>query len=262
MEFFTTYIYQPFFNILVGLYWIVGKFMDPPDMGVAVILFSVAVRIILLPIDLAGERSDEEKLKISNKIKDLKKEFAHDPVRLRDEIRKIMQQSPGAIVSEIVNIIIQFVIILMLYRIFKTGLEGEDMHLLYGFMPTVREPINLMFLGQYDLSQTNNTLNIIQSIMIALHEYVVLSFSPSKPDRKDFISLVIIFPIVCFGVFLILPAGKKVFIITSLAISIIIALIRQILFLYYSFTRKPLPQETPVQPQLVPENPPKSANGT
>lgn len=239
MDFFTLYIYTPFFNILIGLYWLVGQIFPEPDMGIAMIFFAVAVRIILLPIDLAGDRSDEEKFKISKKIKDLRKELSADPIKLREETKKIMRQSPGAIISEIVNVIIQIIIIVMLYRIFTTGLEGEDLHLIYSWMPKIQEPINLMFLNLYDLSTTNSTLNILQSVMIAISEFIHLYFSPDKPTRKDLISLVIIFPIVCFFVFLFLPAGKKVYIITSLVFSIMVRLIRQVAYLYYTFTHKP-----------------------
>src|SRR4029079_13684803 len=136
MDFFTTYIYQPFFNILVGLYWLVGQVMPEPDMGIAVILFAVAVRIILLPIDLLGQQSEEEKFQIAQKIKQLKHDFSSDPIRLRAETRAVMRQSPGAIVSEVFSVLIQLIIILILYRIFNSGLEGEDLHLLYPFMPS------------------------------------------------------------------------------------------------------------------------------
>ncbi|HCL56481.1 MAG TPA: hypothetical protein DHW82_05670 [Spirochaetia bacterium] len=89
MDFFTLYIYQPFFNILVGLYWFTGLILPAPDMGVAVILFAVAVRIILLPFDLIGEQSDEDKFQVSQKVKLIKKEFSSDPVRQKEEVRKI-----------------------------------------------------------------------------------------------------------------------------------------------------------------------------
>ena len=117
MDFFTLYIYQPFFNILVGLYWFTGLILPAPDMGVAVILFAVAVRIILLPFDLIGEQSDEDKFQVSQKVKLIKKEFSSDPVRQKEEVRKIMRQSPRAIFSEVFTITIQVIIILILYRI-------------------------------------------------------------------------------------------------------------------------------------------------
>jgi membrane protein insertase Oxa1/YidC/SpoIIIJ len=238
MDIFTTYIYQPFFNILVGLYWVVGRIFAEPDMGIAVILFAVAVRIILLPIDMLGERSDEEKFQISEKIKKFKKDLSADPIRQREEIRNVMRQSPGAIVSELFSVIIQLLIILILYRIFTTGLEGADLHLIYPFMPQIREPINLMFLGKFDLSKTNSALNVIQSLMIALSEIIHLNFQAVKPSRRDFVSLVILFPLVCYGVFIFLPAGKKVFIVTSLAFGVIVMLVKQGLFIYYSLSHR------------------------
>lgn len=234
MDFFTLYIYQPFFNILVGLYWITSQISLEPDMGIAVILFAVAVRLILLPIDLVAERSDEDKFKISEKIKLLKKEYFDNPIRLKEETRKVMHQSPGAIFSEIFSVVVQLTIIVVLYRIFTTGLEGEDMHLLYSFMPYIKEPVNLMFLGKYDLSHTNSTLNIIQSLMIGISEFIHLRFSPLKSSRHEFFSLVIIFPIVCFLVFMFLPAGKKVFIISSLAFTIIVRIFKHLSYLYFA----------------------------
>lgn len=234
MGFFTLYIYQPFFNILVGLYSLTENFLDVPDMGIAVIFFAVAVRLILLPFDLISERSDEEKYKISEKIKQLKKEYPDNPIMLRDQTRLIMRQSPGAILSEMFTVIIQLTIIIVLYRIFSTGLEGEDLHLIYSFMPAIQEPINLMFLGKYDLSHTNSTLNLIQSGMIALNEYLHLNTSPVKPSRREFLSLVVIFPVVCFLVFMFLPSGKKVFIIASLGFTIVLRLIKHISYLYFT----------------------------
>lgn len=234
--FFVTYIYQPFFNILVGIYWLVGRMFGEPDMGVAVILFALVVRIILLPLDFAFDRSENEKLAITEKIKKLQKEYRTDPVRLKQEVRKVMHGNPGPVISETINIVIQVIIILMLYRIFKTGLEGEDLHLLYPFMPEIKTPINLLFLGKFDLSQTNNTLNLIQSLLIFAIEGIHMLFSPDPTSRRDFLSLAILFPIVSFVVFIFLPSGKKLFIITTLLFSIGVMLVKQALFWYHSLT--------------------------
>jgi membrane protein insertase Oxa1/YidC/SpoIIIJ len=251
MDFFTTYLYQPFFNLLVGIYWLVGQIFPNPDMGIAMIFFAIAVRLIFLPLDLLGDRSDEDKFQISEKIKKLKIDLAADPIRLKAEISQTMRQKPGAIFSEVLNVAFQVIVIIMLYRIFTTGLEGADLHLLYKFMPKIPTPINLMFLGIYDLSRTNNTLNLIQSLMIAANETMHLYFSPVKPSQKDFVSLVILFPIICFVIFMFLPAGKKVYIITSLAFTMVVRLVKQLLYLYYSFAKKKAPIPAPATPQTV-----------
>lgn len=255
MDFFTVYLYQPFFNLLIGIYWLVGQIFPAPDMGIAMILFALAVRFIFLPIDLLGDRSEEDKFQISEKIKKLKIELAADPIRLKAETGKIMRTKPGAIISEVFNVVFQLVVILMLYRIFTTGLEGADLHLIYSFMPKIVTPINLMFLGKFDLSRTNNTLNVIQSLMIAMNESMHLYFSPIKPTEKDFISLVIIFPVACFILFLFLPAGKKVYIITSLAFTMVVRIIKQIHYLIYSLGKKPAPV-------LATDTPPGTGKGS
>jgi len=236
---FITYIYQPFFNILVGIYWLLGQITDGrPDMGVAVIIFSVLVRFLMLPLTLSADRSEKEKRHISEQINKLNKELKDQPDQLKKEKRKILKANPGALVSEGITLLVQIIIVLMLYRIFKTGLAGRDLHLLYPFMPSVKTPINLMFLNQYDLSLPSFVLNLIQSILILGFESLHMLFSSVKFSRKEFTSLAVFLPIISFIVFSMLPAGKKLFIITSLVFSILLLLIKQALFLYHSFLGK------------------------
>ncbi|OGD70983.1 hypothetical protein A3A84_00805 [Candidatus Collierbacteria bacterium RIFCSPLOWO2_01_FULL_50_23] len=245
---FITYIYQPFFNILVFIYWALGQ-AGISDMGIAVIIFAVVVQIILLPLNLSADRSEKEKAAIAAKIKEIERKHRFDPVKLRSESKEVMRSNPGAVVGETINIIIQVIIVLMLYRIFKTGLEGEDLHLLYSFMPEIKTPINLVFLGKFDLSQTNGTLNLIQSLLIFAIEALHMLFSPDATSRRQFLQLAIFLPITAFLVFIFLPAGKKLFIITSLLFSIFVLLIKQALFWYHTLTGEISPhleeQKTP-----------------
>jgi membrane protein insertase Oxa1/YidC/SpoIIIJ len=232
IEIFITYIYQPFLNILVFLYWLTGNLLEEPDMGVAVVLFAIAVKIILLPIDLYSRGSDHKKLKLTQDAKDIAHKHKSDPITYRRELKNLFKQSPSTVMSEVINIVIQVIIVLMLYRIFAKGLTGDDLHLLYSFIPPITTPINLYFLGQFDLSHTNLYLNLIQSAFISLNQFVELSLNPHKHTSKEFASLVIIFPLVSFLVFMMLPSGKKLFIITSLVFSITIKLVKQLHYLY------------------------------
>jgi membrane protein insertase Oxa1/YidC/SpoIIIJ len=256
---FERYIYQPFFNILVGLYEILGRISpDLADMGIAVIIFSVILQLLLFPLRLAGEKSEEEKKKIVARIDEAKRVYSHEPIRLKAEIRAIMRSNAKEVIATSVNLLIGVAVILMLYRIFTTGLEGADFHLLYDFMPHP-DHINLLFLGKYDLSHTNATLNLIQSFMIFVVEVLSALRSPFPISRKDKALLQIVLPIGSFIVFMFLPSGKKIFMITSLTFSAV----------YHSFkllqewsqrfidrmTPKPPAEPTPIQPTDIPETP-------
>ncbi|NCQ65817.1 MAG: hypothetical protein COZ34_04130 [Candidatus Pacebacteria bacterium CG_4_10_14_3_um_filter_34_15] len=220
---FTTFIYQPFFNILVGFYWILGLFVDgKPDMGIAVIFLTILIRIILLPLSLNGDKSEVERREISQKIEDIEEKYKNEPIEIEKEKRKVMSTSKKVLFGELINLFIQVAVALMLWKIFKTGLEGEDIHLIYPFMPEFDLPFNLMFLGKYDLSRTNIVLNLIQSSLIFILESISLYTSPYKVSKNDVVRLQLVLPVVSFIIFMGLPAGKKVFVITTLIFSIVL----------------------------------------
>lgn len=216
---FEIYIYQPFFNILVGLYEILGRISPEfADMGIAVVIFSIIIRIILFPLTIAGEKSEEEKKKISDRVIELKRIYSHEPIRMNAEIKTVMRGSYKEVIATTANLLIQLAIILMLYRIFTTGLEGADFYLLYDFVPRP-DHINLMFLGKYDLSVTNSTLNLVQSFMIFLVELLGALRSPYPLTKKEKVLMQVVLPIGSYLIFMFLPSGKKVFVITSLIFS-------------------------------------------
>lgn len=216
---FEHYIYQPFFNILVGLYEILGRISpELADMGIAVVIFSIVIRILLFPLTIAGEKSEEEKKKISDRVEEAKHKYSHEPIKQKEAIKVIMRASYSAVIATTANLLIQLAIILMLYRIFTTGLEGADFYLLYDFIPRP-DHINLMFLGKYDLSVTNATLNFIQSIMIFIVELLGALRSPYPLSRKEKFLMQLVLPFGSYIIFMFLPSGKKVFVITSLIFS-------------------------------------------
>lgn len=245
---FEHYIYQPFFNILVGIYLGLGKINpEMADMGITVILFSLVIRVILLPLTLAGELSDEEKRAIEDKVKELNVTHAHDPIKLKEEIKKVLRSNIRSVLATTFNLVIQLAIILMLYRIFTTGLEGGDFYLLYDFMPRPGH-INLLFLGKYDLAHTNSTLNLIQSVMIFVVELLGAIRSTYAVSRKNIVLLQLVLPVGSYIIFMFMPAGKKVFIIASLAFTVVYQTIKII----QEWLDKLITKLTPPPPPITP----------
>lgn len=225
LDLFQHVIYQPFFNILVGIYWMLGLGSDTaPDMGVAVILLTLVIRVLLLPMSIAGHRSEAERREIAEAIKDLEERYSSDPIKLRKEKKKVFRKKRGIFNGEVVSLFIQVAIALMLWRMFETGLTGQDLNLIYGFMPDIPQPFNLTFLGQFDLSKTSFTLNLLLSALIFAVETLAVLTSPFPTTRKEVVRLQLTLPIVSFFIFMRLPAGKKLFVITTLVFSFFLLL--------------------------------------
>ena len=241
---FITFVYQPFLNILVGFYWILEQVTGGnPDMGIAVILLTLLIRLLLLPMSFAGQRSEPERREIAKKIAEIEELYRSEPIVLEIEKKKVIKKSNRVLVSEVINLVIQVTVALMLYKIFATGLVGEDLHLIYSFMPEVEKPFNLVFLGKYDLTHTSLTLNLLQSFLIFILETVSLYTAAYHVSRSEVVRMQLVLPIVSFIIFMGLPAGKKLFVITSLIISIIITTIRAITRKFNEYAEKKLAEE-------------------
>lgn len=227
MQLFITFIYQPFLNILVFTYWILEKITGGnADMGIAVIIFTLIVRFILLPLSLKGHRTEAERRQIMAELTELEKEYHGDHIGFEKARKELLKANNSVLVGELISLVIQVTLALMLWKMFKTGLEGADLHLLYSFMPDVETPYNLVFLGKYDLSRPNLTLNFIQSGLIFVLETLSTYYSRYRVTRAEVVRLQLVLPVVAFLLFMGLPAGKKLFVITTLAFSIVLTIIR------------------------------------
>lgn len=226
---FTQFIYQPFFNLLVIVYQLLGKVSHQADMGWAVIIFTVVFRFIILPLSLNSGRSEKEKYEISERAKEIALKYAHDPITAKKLKRQLVKANPITIISETIDVLIQVLIALMLYRMFTTGLEGADFHLLYPFVQKPTEAFNLTWMNQYDLSRPNTILNLVNTIVIFLAEFLSMRFSPFPLGRNEKTTLVVL-PVGAYLFFSQMPAGKKLFVITTLLFSIALMLIRRVSF--------------------------------
>lgn len=234
---FTHFIYQPFFNLLVVIYYSLQKFSPTVDMGIAVIVFTIIFRIIILPLSISSGRTEKEKVEMMEKLNELDVKYKNDPVGRKKESKKVFRSNKRVLISEIIDISIQVLIALMLYRIFSTGLEGADFHLLYDGVAVPKEPFNLIFLNQFDLSKPSVLLNIINSLVIFIAEALNIANSARPVTREDKMAL-FVFPILVFVYLYYMPAGKKLFVITTLLFSIGIMLVQASIFWYHKITGK------------------------
>jgi YidC/Oxa1 family membrane protein insertase len=226
MDYFTLLLYQPLLNALVLFYYLIGQTSLGFDMGYAVILLTILIRIILLPITLAGHRSESERREIAQKVKEAEEYYRHDPVAQSKAVKQILRAKPRIIISEATTFLIQAVIALTLWRIFSKGLLGEDLHLLYSWMPQVAQPYNLNFLGRFDLTHPDWILNLIQAFLIFVLETIAVITSPYYVSRKEVVRVQLILPVVSFLFFAFMPAGKKLFVVVTLLFSLAVVITR------------------------------------
>ena len=152
MEILFTLIYQPIYNILVGLYNVFG------DFGIAIIILTVGIKSLLIPLSRKQIESQKEMQELQPKIKKLQKKYKSDKEQLSKKTMALYKEHKVNPAAGCLPLIIQMVVFITMYRviinIFKDNVLTVQSDKLYSFIPAP-EVINGLFLGTLHLSEPN-----------------------------------------------------------------------------------------------------------
>lgn len=164
-----TVLYEPLVNALAFLVSV----MPGGDVGLAVIILTIIVKIVLYPLSQKSIESQAQMSILSPELNKIKTSGAskEEQARLTFELYKIHKTNPF---SGCLLVLIQIPIIFALYYVFLKGIKFEN-GLLYSFIH-IPEHINMMFLGIVDITQKS----IILAVLAGISQYLQAHFTP-KP---------------------------------------------------------------------------------
>ena len=106
--------------ILWGIAWLVEKFyLFAQDWGLAIILFTIVFRLIMMPLMTSQTKSSVMMQKMQPKIKSLQEKFADDPVRLQQETQKLYADAKFNPLAGCVPMLIQMPIFIALFQMLR-----------------------------------------------------------------------------------------------------------------------------------------------
>ncbi len=150
IQLFNTVLVQPLFNLLVFLY----STIPGNDLGVAIIVLTILIKVVLLPLSYQSIRSQKALQELQPKLEDLKKRFGNDKEKLARETMALYKAEKVNPLSSCLPLLIQLPFLIAVYHVFQSGLHVESLSQLYSFVPhpTSLNPISF---GVLDLSQRN-----------------------------------------------------------------------------------------------------------
>lgn len=226
------YLYIPLFNFLIWLYLNYANY----NLGVAVIILTVLLRIVLLPFTVLDELGKVTGEKLRKDIKEIDKDFANDPVKKKLMIRQHLKRKKIRPWAKAVVLGVQFLVLVLLYQVFIGGINTEQkLHLLY---PSIPRPdfINTKFLW-FDIAQVNLVaVAIVAGYLFA--QILISSWDQRRHLNKREQIYTLLFPAFVFLLLAVLPSVKCIFILTSLVFSTIISVI--ISLIRFSLNKQPV----------------------
>lgn len=176
------FFFDPIYN---GLIFIVGH-VPGADVGVAIILLTVVVKIVLLPLSVKAAHAqyamrflEPELARIKLEYKDNKEELA----------KRTMAAYKDAGINPLASVLLAFVQIPVVIALYLSVYSGGGVHLpsintalLYSFV-RAPETLSMHFLGLIDIASKNIPL----AVLAGISQYVsgVVSLPPHKKKASD-----------------------------------------------------------------------------
>ena len=90
--------------------------------GLAIILFTILLRLIMLPMNLKQQKTMKKTAKLQGKMKELQDKYSNDPVRLNEEVRNMYKEEKMNPLSGCLTSILQIIIIISIFYLVSNPL--------------------------------------------------------------------------------------------------------------------------------------------
>lgn len=152
-------LWRPLFNGLVWVY----DFLPWKDLGLAIVVFTVIIRIIITPLLLKARKTQKDMSVIQPEVKRIQEQFKNNREAQSKALMELyskhkMNPFSGCLVS-----LVQLPILITLFQVFRKGFGEVQSKFLYPFVvnPGILPPVSF---GMLDLSKGNIYLGVFAAI--------------------------------------------------------------------------------------------------
>ncbi|MBI4138692.1 membrane protein insertase YidC [Candidatus Uhrbacteria bacterium] len=178
---FTTVLVQPILNLLVWLY----NAIPGNDLGIAIILLTIAVKVVLHPFTRAQIKQQRALQDLQPKIEEVRQRLKDDKDAQAKELMELYKREKVNPASSCLPLLIQLPIFIGLYRALSQGLDSKGFNLLYPFVANPGTIDTLMF-GVIDLAKANYPLAVLAGAVQFWQSWQILRKpSPTTPPPPE-----------------------------------------------------------------------------
>jgi YidC/Oxa1 family membrane protein insertase len=204
-------LYRPILNLLIFFYNTIGFH----DLGIAIILVTLFIRLVLYPFFHTGAKQQMLMQRIQPKIKDIQTKHKDDRDQQAKALMELYKEHGVNPFSGILLLIIQIPILLTFYWAIRSGVGTAQITGLYSFIASPQH-INTIFLGFVDLAKPNLVLILAAALAQYLQARLAIYRSPSNtsaPTQAEKIARQMVFvgPIITILVFYNFPAALSLY---------------------------------------------------
>lgn len=123
------FMYRPVFNLLIVFLALFGG-----NLGIAIVLLTLVVRLLLLKNSVAGANMSKGMSNIQPKMQEIQEKYKDDPKKLSEETMKLLKKEGAGPMKGCLSMLIQMPVFIGLYFVIRKFAEGAVPHeWLYSF---------------------------------------------------------------------------------------------------------------------------------
>lgn len=173
-------IYKPLFNLMVFFY----NAVPGHDIGIAIILLTLFVRLLFYPINGKAIESQKKMQEIQPKIKEIQKKYKDNKEEQAKKLMEFYQKNKINPLSGCLPLLIQFPILIALYHVFINGFKDESLSAVYTSYISNPGHIDPLFLGLINLSETNIYLALIAGSLQYFQTRMMMGDKKEEKEEK------------------------------------------------------------------------------
>lgn len=181
MYWYNTLLYEPIFNGMIYLYHV----LPGHDMGVAIIILTLVIKLILFWPSLVALKAQKKLQDTQPKVEEIRRQYKDNKEVMGKQLMEFYKTNKVNPLSSCLPILIQFPVLIALYRSFLHGLQvdsstgllnTEQVQQLYGFLVHVYSvtPIDTSLFGLVNLAAPHNWVLAILAAAAAFFQIKTL----------------------------------------------------------------------------------------
>jgi YidC/Oxa1 family membrane protein insertase len=212
-------LFRPLLNLMVFFYNTIAF----KDLGLAIILLTVLIRLILYPLFQRITRHQLVMQELQPKLARIREEHKDNPEKQTHATLELFRENKVNPFSGFFLMLVQFPVLIALYQIFQKIFSADIFARLYSFVPAPGE-LHVNFLGLINLQ--NSSILLVGLAAILQYVQTRLSLPKLEPGKelsateKATRNMAFIGPIIIALVFAKLPAALALYLVATTAFSI------------------------------------------
>ena len=195
-------------HILNAIYGVVGNY------GIAIIIVTVLMRIIIFPLTLKQEKSMKKMRELQPELEKIKEKYKNNPQEYQQKTAELYRESGVNPLGGCLPLLIQMPVFVALYWAFSGNAIPADAKFLWF---TLKQPDRLFMIGNFAF----NLLPILNVGVTYIQQKIMTSATSGQESNQQMQTMLYMMPLMLLFIFYKMPSGVTLYYLVSGALSLV-----------------------------------------